>query len=143
MSQVGNRLGRAVAVVGLLGAAALANAGPAAAVSCYGDYCSGRDPMSTGCAADAYTVASTHIPGTWTSIELRWSPTCKANWARVPASWRSAPPNGLSAQQSTGYTQRVIAISADFAWTGMIYSPVKCVAAVWTGSPGGAATACV
>jgi hypothetical protein len=33
----------------------------AAPVSCWGDYCSGQDPMVTGCAADAVTVAAVQL----------------------------------------------------------------------------------
>jgi hypothetical protein len=59
------------------------------AVDCTGTGCNGKDPEDTGCSQDAATVASqtvTFSPGTQaTSIlmELRWSPTCKTNWARA------------------------------------------------------------
>lgn len=113
-----------------------------AAVGCYGDYCSGKDPSATGCDRDAYTVAHTYIPSTGARVELRWSPTCKTNWARVNSSWGRAYPTKLSAVQSTGYKQvGVVASNSSYAWTRMIYSPYYGVSARWTGSPGSAATA--
>jgi len=114
------------------------------AASCYGDYCSGQDPQAAGCSSDAYTVVSARIPGTYTYIELRWSPSCKTNWARVPASWGTSYPSSLEAVQcSTGYTQRgVVASSSDYSWTRMIYSPVLLVRADWIGSPGSVGTSC-
>ncbi|GLL05094.1 DUF2690 domain-containing protein [Dactylosporangium matsuzakiense] len=72
-------------IIGLLGAVTLGLSGavaagsPALAVTCYGDYCSGQDPESSGCSADATTTASARIWGTESYIELRWSPTCKTN----------------------------------------------------------------
>jgi len=117
----------------------------AQAATCYGDYCSGQDPEAAGCSADAYTVVSARIPGTYTYIELRWSPSCKTNWARVPASWGTSYPSSLRAYQcSTGYNQRgVVASSSDYSWTRMIYSPALSVRADWIGSPGSIGTSCV
>jgi hypothetical protein len=56
--------------------------------------CHGGDPNAWGCGADARTVATN---GFWRSdgvretIELRYSPTCQANWALIspaPAGWQ-------------------------------------------------------
>ncbi|GAA3146952.1 hypothetical protein GCM10020255_025260 [Rhodococcus baikonurensis] len=65
--------------------AALVNVPSASAASCYGDYCSGVDPLSSGCANDAYTVATGYVYGSGGSawVEIRWSPTCQTNWARA------------------------------------------------------------
>lgn len=54
---------------------------PAHAVTCYGDYCSGKDPAATGCDSGAVTtkVYNTSIA----SLQVRWSPTCKTNWTRL------------------------------------------------------------
>ncbi len=69
-----------------------------AAVTCYGDYCSGKDPMSTRCSDGAYTVAYTQVyfKRALTNatpyaglLELRWSPTCKTNWARGGRHWHT------------------------------------------------------
>jgi hypothetical protein len=121
--------------------------GPVAAkVSCYGDYCSGKDPRQTGCSADAETLAAQELSGA--RLELRWSPRCKTEWARwiqYPVGLKSDLPIKLSAVQDTGYTQSVgygingepenqaASSTSDgitTSWTSMIYSPVHLVRAV-------------
>jgi hypothetical protein len=117
-------------------------------VSCYGDYCSGRDPRKTGCSADAKTLASKDLSGA--RLELRWSPTCKTDWARwiqYPVGFKSDLPTELAAIQDTGYTQNVsydingvttnpsasaTSGGTTTSWTLMIYSPVHLVRAVAT-----------
>ncbi len=113
-----------------------------AAVSCYGDYCSGRDPDTTGCSADARTVAHVQLPWVRQRLEVRWSPTCKTNWARM---LYDNDPTWLKAvQPSTGYTQSRILRSGSNSWTPMIYSPTRCVyAEVQTDVWGRYKTACV
>ena len=127
-----------------MGAASAASAPAASAVTCYGDYCSGQDPHATGCDADAYTVASIQAADTGLIVELRWSPTCKTNWARVGSSWGTSDPSALYAEQpSTGYKQVGVAASnSNYSWSRMIYSPTLCVFAAFTG-PGPYATSCV
>ena len=123
----------AASLVGLT----VATAAPAAAVGCWGDYCSGQDPESTGCSADAYTLAADESYGTGAYVELRWSPTCKTEWARVP---RTNWPGGdsLGVIQSTGYSQGYSNQNAYYVWSKMIYSPKLCVYAWWRdySSPG-------
>lgn len=105
------------------------------AVTCYGDYCSGKDPQTSGCSAGAYTVASKAFQNG--ILEIRWSPTCKTNWARVtvyPIGWAVLIPTPirLSAIQDTGYTQQVnwdVQVGEGTYWTPMIYSPVRRVKA--------------
>ena len=126
-----------------------------AAVTCYGDYCSGQDPMATHCSDDGRTVAATDVyyrPFVSQTaryagyLELRWSPTCKTNWARF------TPQAGFNyrlqaVQPETGYTQTQNANSWQSAWTSQIYSPAKCVYAYilvvdyW--SDGNGKTACI
>ncbi|MFG1656943.1 DUF2690 domain-containing protein [Micromonospora chersina] len=132
-------LGMLVAVAGVDAATS-----PAQAATCWGDWCSGQDPQAAGCSADAYTTASARIPGTYAYVELRWSPSCKTNWARVPAAWGTSYPWQLRAYQcKTGYNQSgVVASSADYSWTRMIYSPTLGVRAEWNGQPGSVGTAC-
>jgi hypothetical protein len=53
---------------------------------CNGDSCTGLDPGTTGCEADAFTRASTNILSGGTvigKIALRYSPSCNAAWART------------------------------------------------------------
>lgn len=136
---------RCVILAILIAVASLASSllvAPAAqAVTCYGDYCSGRDPEATGCSADAYTVVSARIPGTYTHVELRWSPSCKTNWART--SWNANPQSALRAVQCpTGYTQGYSSTNGSYYWSRMIYSPNYGVSARWIGAPGSVGTSC-
>ena len=107
-------------------------AAPAHAVTCYGDYCSGQDPVSTGCANDAYIA--TVYNNSFFSLQVRYSPTCKTNWARLamysPGLFKCSHSGWISAVQDTNYTQRkyfdsVCANTAATSWTPMIYSPVR------------------
>jgi hypothetical protein len=117
-----------------LGAMLVAGSGTASsalAVGCYGDYCSGRDPEATGCSADAFTIANDDFFANnhqLDFIELRWSPTCKTEWARVRSDYGRSF-NWMRVVQSTGYTQWTIGNNGTYAWTAMIYSPRLCVRA--------------
>lgn len=126
---------------------------PVANVGCWGDWCSGKDPQTTGCANGAITVSSvpiekaTVVPGTdqryWQQVailDLRWSPTCKTNWARLSVTTQNGV-NRLFVTQDTGYEQS----KATAGWLGdtypgvfytaMIYSPVaRCRAWITGGS---------
>lgn len=78
----------AIAVCGSLLAGAPAQAAPqTAAVYCYGASCAGKDPSAMGCAPDAYTVHVVFVDrlGRYEGLELRYSPACNANWARLSA----------------------------------------------------------
>jgi hypothetical protein len=110
----------------------------AAAVTCSGDACSGKDPQSSGCAADAYTVAHNFIPGTSTIVEIRWSQACQTNWARV-----GLVTSNVKAVQQTGYTQGYSSNNGSASWSKMIYSPVLCVKALAWGNWGTTSTSCV
>lgn len=111
---------------GLLAAAAssmMMTASPAHAATCYGDYCSGLDPQASGCAADAYPVASSTNAGV--TVQLEWSPSCKTNWARV----NTSSPASIKAVQQGGYTQWGTYTGGGYAWSRQIYSPSLCVTA--------------
>lgn len=137
------RLVRLVLAAAVIAGPVVAAPTEASAVGCWGDWCSGRDPHAMGCDADAYTVNSVRIPGTYAYVENRWSPTCKTQWARVPASWGRSYPSAPRVVQSTGYTQSgVVNWNSTYAWTRMIYTPNHCVRAKWIGTPGSASTAC-
>ncbi|MCD4850785.1 DUF2690 domain-containing protein [Paenarthrobacter nitroguajacolicus] len=66
-------------LVSLLVPIGQAEASPAKA-DCYAASCTGLDPSKTKCADDAYTGASKELEGG--ILELRYSPSCKSNWAR-------------------------------------------------------------
>jgi hypothetical protein len=120
--------------------------GPAAAATCSGNSCTGQDPIATGCANDAVTVASIKLPYVVQTLDLRWSPSCKTNWARMqydayPTWLRAIQPN-----RGDGLP-RVVQISGRSngnSWSAMIYSPTLCVYAdVQTSIWGRYDTACI
>jgi hypothetical protein len=91
----------------LLTAAAMSGAGlvapsPAsAATSCYGSSCTGLDPSATTCQNDAETVEGPGgIPGN-IAIELRYSPSCRAAWARLKNATSS---NHITVENTNGNT---------------------------------------
>lgn len=114
-------------------------AGSASAATCYGDYCSNKDPQTTGCAAGGWTQHAIDVyyhPYVWSNkgsyagrLELRGSTACgSTQWGRF------TPVNGgfsyrIQAQQpETGYTTDWQNANAwQTAWTNQIYSPKKCV----------------
>ncbi|WP_367576047.1 DUF2690 domain-containing protein [Nocardia mangyaensis] len=113
-------------------AAGVVVATPAHAVTCYGDYCSGQDPVSSGCANDAYVA--TVYNNSYFTLQVRYSPTCKTNWARLtmysPGLIRCSHSGMLRAVQDTSYEQKkyfdsVCANTSVTRWTAMIYSPVR------------------
>ncbi len=79
----------------------------------------GKDPNATGCDRDARTVASKSM--SYGKVELRWSNSCKTNWARVKANsssystevylWRSSD---RKYQTKSG---------KGTIWTPMFYAP--------------------
>ncbi|MFI2203616.1 DUF2690 domain-containing protein [Streptomyces sp. NPDC020192] len=79
MPSLPRRLGTTGAVMALAASGLLfGTASPAsAATSCYGAGCTGLNPANTICANDARTIDTT-----FTNVELRYSPTCRAAWAR-------------------------------------------------------------
>lgn len=117
------------------------NAGPAgaspttaaASVGCWGDWCSGQDPVATGCDADAVTLDTVYADNGGGKLDIRWSPTCQTNWARwqqYPTGWcLNCSPAAIVARQDTGYTQTYsfedngVAQDGQTYWTPMIYSP--------------------
>ncbi|MFH9983368.1 DUF2690 domain-containing protein [Streptomyces sp. NPDC017179] len=70
----------ALTVTTLFALAPAVQAAPAA--SCYASSCHHKNPTSTGCANDAYTAKSARASD-GTLVELRYSPTCRAAWARI------------------------------------------------------------
>ncbi|MEU6163265.1 DUF2690 domain-containing protein [Streptomyces tanashiensis] len=82
---------RMIAKIAGISAAALTMAlvplaGTSYAAGCSGAGCDNRGPVSMGCDADAVTKGSaTSRTHSGLRVELRWSPTCQAAWARVTA----------------------------------------------------------
>ncbi len=76
----------------------VAGAGPALAAACNGSSCNGRNPHDTGCDVGAYPLQSFSRAGVF--VELRYSPSCNAAWARGVSynEWRNC----------TGWTEQDI-----------------------------------
>jgi hypothetical protein len=79
-------------------AAPVAGAHPALAAGCYATGCNGLDPVAEGCSGDAVTIASNTSNGY--IIEIRYSNTCHAAWARATA---SPDTDGLLEAEITGW----------------------------------------
>lgn len=59
-------------------------------VSCSGNGCNGQDPQGTGCSSGGQSVPNGQVNSVFDqdgvllfTLELRWSPTCQTNWARI------------------------------------------------------------
>lgn len=57
------------------------------AATCTYQGCDYKGPSGTGCSSPATTIARAHVPNTYLGgvipeVELRWSSTCQAYWAR-------------------------------------------------------------
>lgn len=91
----------------------------------------GTDPLASGCAGDAYTVAAWGMYNSkygeyQGTAELRASPSCGTNWVRVTsnvagnrvyAAIQSAP--GTSGSDSAA----AAAFDVSTTWTRMVYAP--------------------
>ncbi|WP_052434592.1 DUF2690 domain-containing protein [Streptacidiphilus melanogenes] len=90
-----NRAVRGLVVAAVMGAGLIGATGSANAV---GTTYTGQDPMATGCASDATTMESATVMspiggGAMGTIELRYSVSCHAAWARLTL---NAPAGGTT-----------------------------------------------
>ncbi|GHH41022.1 helix-turn-helix domain-containing protein [Streptomyces candidus] len=94
-------------------------------VKCTGKDCDGKDPEAMGCGGE-YAVTSARGKVGATSIEVRYSKTCGAAWARitgaaggdkvtVSSDTSAAGQNGVAGADSSAYTKMVQAATADEA----------------------------
>jgi Protein of unknown function (DUF2690) len=90
-------------------------------VTCSVTGCSGRNPQTTGCAADAYTVRT--APFSDAFVDLRYSRTCQTNWGRV-RSRRGANFLSVRIQRIDGLTYTFSGGTFTIAWSAMVYAPV-------------------
>src|SRR4051812_35862654 len=126
-SQVKERLARlgaaATLVTGLTAGVGALHPAPALAVTCSGTGCTYQDPEASGCSADAVTVASYQLPAVQQRLDLRWSPRCQTNWARMyldtNPTWLRAvqPDRGDGLPRVTQLSGR----SSTYSWSAMIY----------------------
>lgn len=78
-----------------------------AAATCYGSTCAAKDPSDTGCSGDAYTVTSrsvTSIDAIKFTVQLRYSRTCRAFWARFVLTGDSTCSSGAVIQMQNSDT---------------------------------------
>ncbi|MFC6355537.1 DUF2690 domain-containing protein [Luethyella okanaganae] len=91
----------------------------------------GTDPLASGCAADAYTVASWGMYNSkygeyQGTAELRASPSCGTNWVRVTS---TVPGNRVYAAIQVveggygGDSAAAAAFDVSTSWTRMVYAP--------------------
>lgn len=152
MSLANNRPMRAllavVAVAGLASSGLALSAGSAtAAPTCVSDGCYGKDPKATGCDSDARTVAEQGVSGSRGMLQIRYSSTCQALWAKYTAPAGIRQIIGAStyqivfgrvtiwhegAKSVTGVGSNPMPGGSQ--WTGMVISDVKAcvgVGVVW------------
>lgn len=92
-------------------------------VTCSGNGCNGLDPVSTGCAADAYTVRVTGGTVTFRTghVELRYSARCGTNWGRVTSTIGSAQLT-ISIRRNDDLFYFAVG-SGTILWSPMVYAP--------------------
>jgi hypothetical protein len=86
---------------------------------CWQASCNGMDPIYENCQVNATTVSSvsyTYSNGTRYEVDLRYSPDCEANWARVVTS-TSRP---FCIRNSVGNVDRYTSAPNVASWTNMI-----------------------
>ena len=105
-----------VSVAGMIGAAVVV-APPASATTslCQGACWAGQDPNTTICQNDAITPVSSVSYGGAT-VELRYSPTCRAAWARITPGYGDV----MLVHNSAGSTQYEIDGNSNWTWTAMV-----------------------
>jgi len=146
-SRIGVGLGAlALASAPLAASAATAAHTPAhAPASCSNKGCNGKDPQSTGCsqtfqARDIRTAPIMSNGKKVGLIELRWSPFCGNNWARVTS---LVGPANLTATATRHDGAKMSASGkGTLLWTPMIFGRDLCVSATGTVNGATATTAC-
>ena len=150
---------RIVSRIGVgLGAAALASAPMAAyaaathspsrpPASCSNKGCNGKDPQATGCSStfQARSIRTTPIISDGKQIgtvELRWSPFCGNNWARVTTVGGVSANLTAAANRQDG-AKTTAGGKGTVLWTPMIFGRDLCVAATGTVNGVIATTPCV
>jgi Protein of unknown function (DUF2690) len=91
-----------------------------ARASCSGDSCQGLNPQSSGCSANAQTMASKELQrrNGWAYAELRYSAACNAGWLRIRSlSFITRPSAWHPGAQSVG---RASGPSSVWRWTLMV-----------------------
>ena len=90
-------------------------------ITCSTEGCDGVNPQTAGCAADAYTVQTAVFSNSY--VQLRYSPTCGANWGRV-ISRVGAANLTIRIQRIDGLTYTFTGGNFTYAWSAMVYAPL-------------------
>ncbi|MEY9933012.1 hypothetical protein ABH926_007665 [Catenulispora sp. GP43] len=149
-SRIGVGLGAlalASAPLGAFAATASAPAAPAKAAqaTCGNQGCNGKDPQATGCSTtfQARSIRTADIMSHGKKVgwvELRWSPFCGNNWARVTSSVGAA---NLAATATRADGAKMSASGkGTVLWTPMIFGRDLCVSATGTVNGATATTSC-
>jgi Protein of unknown function (DUF2690) len=93
-----------------------------ASVTCTGNGCNNQDPQQTGCNIGAYTVQTGVLAREF--IELRYSPTCKTNWARVENRVGNNDVFLVLIERIDGLTYGSKGLVGPIAWSNMVYAPI-------------------
>lgn len=93
-----------------------------ALVTCSGNGCNNKDPIQTGCVNGAYTVQTGVLASAF--IELRYSPTCKTNWARVESRGNNGDVYLVLIQRIDGLAYGAKGLVGPIAWSNMVYAPI-------------------
>lgn len=82
------------------------------------------DPIQAGCSSDAYTVSTQPVTnnsgGIVGQVQLRYSPHCGTNWAKVISNIGTAD---LEADVFTSSDGAFYAATSTSAYTDMVYAP--------------------
>ncbi|WP_164842369.1 DUF2690 domain-containing protein [Actinoplanes solisilvae] len=94
----------------------------AQAATCYASTCDNKDPEATGCGADAETKQSLANPDGGYRLELRYSPTCRAAWARGVAyqSFKVQSFSGGTLRKTAYYDAPTTGSPTGFRYTRMV-----------------------
>lgn len=120
----------------VMGLTSFTPATPAIAAACSGASCNNIDPEGR-CSHDAKTVAAMHASDGM--LELRWSPSCQANWGRF----------SIYERTERGYLSAGIVVHVRLTvWNpgapsyGMAHRALKIGTSSWTYMTDGTKTAC-
>lgn len=133
MSRSPRRLAVIGAVSALVFSGAVFAASPAsAASSCYASSCTGMNPANTTCQYDAETVQTGAGDG---NIQLRYSPSCRAAWARLQWS-RGSGYIQVKNSNGTSYTAPISGTGSVNVYTLMVNDAniTSYACYVWDGS---------
>lgn len=139
LARVGVVVGTSAAAFALVGASVTADASTIHfrnPTSCTNQGCNFLDPQATGCGRDARSIRTAPIVSQGKTVgwvDLRWSPTCGNNWARVRSA-SGVQHLAATATRSDG-AKRSNAGTGTALWTSMVFGRDLCVVATgWIGS---------